>query len=91
MDIIKGNLYINCFSGNIIEVTDFYTSCDDTRVVDFKIVERADGAEIIESENEYSRPEHAFVKCFLPIGNSDPTVCIHEGKSICVKCGIRMI
>lgn len=65
MDITKG-IYINCFSGNIVEVTDVYTSCDDTRVVDFKIVERADNAEIIESENEYSRPEHAFVKCFLP-------------------------
>lgn len=65
MDIIKGKNYVNCFSGNTVEVTDHYVSCDDTWVVEFRITKRSDGRPIDESENEFSRPQHSFERCFI--------------------------
>lgn len=66
MDIIKGKIYVNCFSGNTVEVTDHYVSCDDTWVVEFKITKRSDGHPIDETENEFIRPQHSFERCFIP-------------------------
>jgi hypothetical protein len=65
MDIIKGKNYVNCFSGNTVEVTDHYVSFDDTWVVEFKIIKRSDGQPIDEAENEFRRPHHSFEKCFI--------------------------